>query len=244
MTASYSSAAAYGAELLGTAVLVVGGVGTAVLAGDSVGTPGIALAFGLTLLALAYAIGPISGCHVNPAVTLGALLTRRISAVRAAGYVVAQLIGGVVGAAVVLAIASGKPGYSITADGLGTNGYGSASAGGYGLLPVAITEVVATALLVFVVLSVTASHAPGVAVGLPIGLTLVTVHLLAIGIDSTSVNPARSFGPAVLSGHLALNQLWVFVVFPLLGGVLAAGCYTLFDRGRNGQDDPLRKAYV
>ncbi|GGG20071.1 aquaporin Z [Rhodococcoides trifolii] len=233
MTVEYSAPTVYAAEGIGTAILVIGGVGTAVLAGDTVGTPGIALAFGLTLLALAFSIGPISGCHVNPAVTLGAMLAGRISAVRAAGYVVAQLVGALVGAAVVLAIASGRPGYDKAVDGLGTNGYGSASTGGYGLVPVAITEIVLTALLVGVVLAVTAPHAPSAAVGVPIGLTLTVIHLIAIGIDSTSVNPARSFGPALLAGDLALSQLWVFVVFPLIGGALAAGVYRLLDAGRN-----------
>ncbi len=148
------------AEGLGTAILVIGGVGTAVLAGDTVGTVGIALAFGLTLLALVFAIGPVSGCHVNPAVTLGALLAGRIDVRRAAGYVAAQVIGAIIGAALVLVVASGRPGYSIDVDGLGTNGFDSASKGGYGLLPVAIIEIVATAILVFVVLAVTSRNAP------------------------------------------------------------------------------------
>ncbi|MCX6469710.1 aquaporin [Williamsia herbipolensis] len=223
-----STARAATAEGIGTGLLVVGGVGTAVLAGDSVGTIGIALAFGLTLLALVFAIGPISGCHVNPAVTLGVLLSRGIEPARAAVYVVAQVIGAIAGAAVVLAVASGRPGYSRAADGLGTNGFGSASTGGYGLVPVAIIEVVATAILVFVVLSATSRTASAPhAAGVPIGLTLTVLHLVAIGIDSTSVNPARSIGPAVLTGHLALSQLWVFIVFPLVGAVIAASVHRL-----------------
>lgn len=232
MSDTHSPGSMYAAEGLGTALLVIGGVGTAVLAGDTVGTPGIALAFGLTLLFLVYSIGPISGCHVNPAVTLGVLMTRGISAARAAGYVVAQLIGALAGAAVVLAIASGRPGYDRAVDGLGTNGYGAESPGEYNLLSVALVEIVATAILVFVVLSVTASHAPKIAAGVPIGLTLVVLHLLAIGIDSTSVNPARSFGPAVLAGGASLSQLWVFVVFPLIGGALAAVIHRGLDVGR------------
>lgn len=212
------------AEMVGTAILVIGGVGTAVLAGDTVGTLGIALAFGLTLLALVFAIGSISGCHVNPAVTLGLLITRRIAVRRAAVYVVAQVIGGIVGAAIVLIVASGRLGYDVGRDGLGTNGFGTASAGGYGLFPVAVVEIVATALLVFVVLRATAptAAAPSAA-GVPIGLTLTVVHIIAIGIDSTSVNPARSIGPAVFADHLALSQLWVFIVFPLVGATVAAG---------------------
>lgn len=216
------------AEGVGTAVLVIGGVGTAVLAGDTVGTVGIALAFGLTLLALVFSIGPVSGCHVNPAVTLGVLVSRRIDARRAIAYVVAQVLGAIVGAALVLVIASGRPGYRIDSDGLGTNGFGSASKAGYGLLPVAIVEVVATAILVFVVLAVTARSAPtSTAVGVPIGLTLTVLHLIAIGIDSTSVNPARSLGPALFAGDLALSQLWAFIVFPLLGALLAAGLHRI-----------------
>ncbi|MBJ7289966.1 aquaporin [Williamsia sp.] len=222
------------AEGVGTAVLVIGGVGTAVLAGDTVGTVGIALAFGLTLLALVFAIGPISGCHVNPAVTLGVLVSGRIEVRRALAYVAAQVLGAIIGAALVLVIASGRPGYSVDADGLGTNGFGSASKGGYGLVPVAIIEMVATAILVFVVLAVTARSAPSsTAVGVPIGLTLTVLHLIAIGIDSTSVNPARSIGPALFAGDLALSQLWAFIVFPLLGALVAAGLHrVVFDESR------------
>ncbi|MGB3771555.1 MAG: aquaporin [Rhodococcus sp. (in: high G+C Gram-positive bacteria)] len=230
MSASQSPVSMYVAEGVGTAILVIGGVGTAVLAGDEVGTLGVALAFGLTLLALVYAIGPVSGCHVNPAVTLGVLLTRGMSAARAAGYVVAQAVGAVVGAAVVFAVASGRPGYEVSVDGLGTNGYLADSPGGYNLLSVAIVEIVATAILVFVVLAVTSAQAPTVAVGVPIGLTLTVVHLVSIGVDSTSVNPARSFGPALLAGDV--GQLWVFVVFPLVGAAIAALLRRALDAGR------------
>jgi aquaporin Z len=210
------------AEAIGTAVLVIGGVGTAVLAGKTVGTVGIALAFGLTLAALVYAIGPISGCHVNPAITLAMAIRRRISPVEAIGYVVAQVVGAIVGAAVVLLIASGRPGYSVDVDGLGTNGYGAQSTGGYGLLPVAVIEIVLTAVLVFVVFAATDSIATPAGAGVAIGATLVVAHLIAIGIDSTSVNPARSLGPALFAGGTALGQLWVFIVFPLVGGVVGA----------------------
>ncbi|WP_415974556.1 aquaporin [Rhodococcus sp. 077-4] len=210
------------AETLGTALLVIFGVGTAVVGGDTVGTPGIALAFGLTLLALVYAIGPISGCHVNPAVTVGALIARAITPIRAVFYILAQAIGALIGAAVVLTVASGRPGYSLSSDGLGTNGFAGSSPGEYGLASVALFETIATATLVLVVLATTArSVHPALAAGIPIGLTLTVVHLLGIGIDSTSVNPARSFGPALLAGGPALSQLWVFVVFPVLGAVLA-----------------------
>ncbi|MDI9931232.1 aquaporin [Rhodococcus sp. IEGM 1354] len=216
------SISALGAEGLGTALLVVFGVGTAVVAGDTVGTPGIALAFGLTLLALVYAIGPISGCHINPAVTVGALIARAITPITAAFYIVAQAIGALIGAVIVLALASGRPGYSLSSDGLGTNGFADSSPGAYDLASVAVFEIIATATLVLVVLATTARSAhPALAAGIPIGLTLTVLHLLGIGIDSTSVNPARSFGPALIAGGPALSQLWVFVVFPVLGAVLA-----------------------
>ena len=220
------------AEAIGTAVLVVGGVGTAVLAGKTVGTVGIALAFGLTLAALVYAIGPVSGCHVNPAITLAMALRRRITPVVAVAYVVAQVIGAVLGAAIVLVVASGRPGYSIDADGLGTNGYGAQSTGGYGLLPVAVIEIVLTAVLVLVVLAATDSIATPAGAGVAIGATLVVAHLIAIGIDSTSVNPARSLGPALFAGGSALSQLWVFVVFPLIGGVVGAVLHLAISSGR------------
>ena len=217
-----AAARTYLAELLGTAVLVVGGVGTAVLAGDSVGTVGVALAFGFTLLALAYAIGPISGCHVNPAVTLGVLLAGRLSARDAAGYVVAQIVGAAAGAGIVYGIAVGRPGYDLATDGLGTNGWGTNSPLGFNLGAAALVEVVGTFLLVFVVLSATDRLAQTAFAGIPIGITLVVIHLLAIGVDSTSVNPARSIGPALLARGDALGQLWAFVVFPLVGAGLAA----------------------
>ncbi|OZD67053.1 aquaporin [Rhodococcus sp. 05-340-1] len=220
------SVSALAAEGLGTALLVIFGVGTAVIAGDTVGTPGIALAFGLTLLALVYAIGPISGCHINPAVTIGALIARAITPIKAAFYIAAQAVGAVIGALIVLFVASGRPGYDISSDGLGTNGFGSSSPGEYGLVSVAVFETIATGLLVLVVLATTAPTLhPVVAAGIPIGLTLTVVHLLGIGIDSTSVNPARSLGPALVAGGPALSQLWVFVVFPVLGAVIAGSIH-------------------
>lgn len=226
------------AEFLGTAVLVLGGVGTAVLAGDAVGDLGVALAFGFTLLALAYALGPISGCHINPAVTLGLLTAGRISAGRAAGYIGAQLAGGLAGAGLVAAIATGRAGYTLAVDGLGANGYDTASADGYGLPAVALTEVLLTFVLVFVVLAATDQIGEVAFAGIPIGITLVVVHLVAIPIDGTSVNPARSLGPALLSGGTALSQVWVFLLAPLLGGVAAALVHRgLFTGTRPVSDD-------
>lgn len=215
----------FAAEFLGTAVLVVGGVGTAVFAGGTVGDLGVALAFGLTLVAMAYAIGPLSGCHINPAVTVGLLAAGRINGRDAIGYVIAQLVGGIAGAGVLLAIVSTRPGYSIAADGLGANTYGAASQNHYPLSGVVAAEIVLTFLLVFVVLAATDRLAEAANAGLPIGFTLAVIHLIAIPIDGTSVNPARSLGPALFSGATALGRLPVFLIAPLVGALLAALVY-------------------
>lgn len=220
------------AEFVGTFVLVFFGVGAAVfgISGDgAVGTPGVtavgaagvALAFGFVLLALAYAIGPVSGCHVNPAVTLGVLLNRGITPVEAVGYVIAQVAGAVAGAGVLrLLVASGAVDRT---GGLGTNDYGAAiNAGGAFLL-----EVVLTFLLVFVVLLVTGGHpAPGAA-GLAIGASLTVIHLVGIPLTGTSVNPARSLGPALFNGGDSLAHVWLFIVAPLVGAVVAWAVFSL-----------------
>ncbi|WP_082556885.1 aquaporin [Modestobacter sp. Leaf380] len=221
------------AEFLGTALLVVGGVGTAVAAPDT-GTVGIALAFGLTLLVLAFTIGPVSGCHVNPAVTLGALVARRIEPAAAGVYVVAQLLGGLLGAGVVYGIRSADPTFSLSADGLGTNGWGEASTGGYGIGAALIVEFVLTALLVLTVLAATARTSNAAVAGVPIGLALVVAHLVAVPVDGTSVNPARSLGVALLSGGTALEQVWLFLVVPLVGAVAAALLHRFFWAGDGG----------
>ena len=217
------------AETGGTAVLVIGGVGTAVLA-PQVGPIGIALAFGITLLVLVYVVGPVSGCHLNPAVTLGMYLRRRISAAHAGLYVLGQVVGGLVGAAVVYFIASGRDGYQRAIDGLGANGWGSASSGGYQLTATLLVEVVLTALLVFTVLTVTANDELTAIAALPIGAVLTLCHLIAIPIDGTSVNPARSVASAVFAGGPALGQVWAFILAPLAGGALAALAYRFFSR--------------
>ncbi|MHA3705097.1 aquaporin [Jatrophihabitans sp. YIM 134969] len=209
------------AEFLGTGLLVIGGVGVAVLAPEA-GPLGIALAFGLTLLVLAYAIGPVSGCHINPAVTLGMTLTGRLNPVEAVGYIVAQVLGAIGGTAVVYAVASNRAGYTEATDGIGANGWGAASSGGYGQTAAIIVEVVLTFLLVYTVLTVTASTVNAATAGLPIGFALLVCHLVAVPIDGTSVNPARSIGPALFAGGDAISQLWVFLVFPLIGAVAAA----------------------
>jgi aquaporin Z len=197
-----------------------------VLAGDRIGWLGIAFAFGLSLLAMAYVVGPISGCHINPAVTLGALLAGKLERRMAIGYWVAQVVGAILAAALLLLIAKGiAGGYDPVTSGFGTNGYDARSPNHYGLLSVAVAEVVLTALLIVTVLGSTDVAAPVGFAGLPIGLVLVLIHLVSIPIDGTSVNPARSIGPALFAGSAALAQLWVFIVAPLVGGALGAGVY-------------------
>jgi aquaporin Z len=225
-------------EFLGTAILVFIAVGVATLmfgfglAGGSVaaGVVTTAFAFGLTLLALVYMIGPISGSHVNPAVTVGALLTGRISLPEAAGYWIAQFAGGIVGALVLWGTLGTSPLYHRTRTGLGTDGWGSASmihisAGGAFAF-----ETILTAIFVFVVLRVTSATANAATAAVAIGLTLTVVHLVGIPVTGTSVNPARSLGPALIVGGTALSQVWLFIVAPLVGGALAAGLHRLLYR--------------
>jgi len=225
------------AELLGTGLLVYVAVGVATLsfgfgtAGDSfaAGVVATAFAFGLVLLALAYVLGPISGCHVNPAVTLGALLSGGISIVEAVGYWIAQFAGGILGALLLWATFSDSPFYSRDSTGLGANGWGSDSPIEIGWGGAFLIEVVLTALFVFVVLSITGKTANATVAGLTVGFTLGVVHLLGIPVTGTSVNPARSLGPAVVVGGEALEQVWLFIVAPLAGGVLAAGLHWLLN---------------
>jgi aquaporin Z len=223
------------AELLGTGLLVYVGVGVATLsfgfgtAGSSfaAGVVATALAFGLVLLVLTYALGPVSGCHVNPAVTIGALLAGRIQLLEAAGYWAAQFIGGVLGALLLWGTFACSPLYSRSTTGLGADGWGAASpihinAGGAFLI-----EAVLTTLFVFIVLSVTSKTANAAMAGLAIGLSLSVCHLVGIPVTGTSVNPARSLGPALIVGGTALSQVWLFIVAPLVGGILAAGLHLL-----------------
>jgi aquaporin Z len=216
----------YLAEAIGTGVLVIGGCGSAVLAGDKIGFLGVSIAFGLSLLAMVYTIGPISGCHINPAVTVGLLVARKIEPRAAGCYVVAQIVGAIVGAAIVWLIASGAPGgYDPAVKGLAANGYDAHSPGGYGLVAALVAEVVLTAFLIFTVLGATDVKAPVGFAGLAIGLVLTLIHLVGIPVTNTSVNPARSIGPAVFVGGWALAQLWLFIVAPLVGAGLAAVLY-------------------
>ncbi len=217
------------AEFIGTFWLVLGGCGSAVLAasfpGLGVGYLGVAFAFGLTVLTMAYALGPISGAHLNPAVSVGLWASRRFPASDLAPYVAAQVLGGIVGAAVLLVIASGKEGFSL-ASGLGANGYGAHSPGGYSLGAGLVCELVMTFMFVLVILGATDDkRAPKGFAGLTIGLALTLIHIVTIPVTGTSVNPARSTGPALLVGGWALAQLWLFWLAPLAGAALAGLAY-------------------
>jgi len=216
----------YIAELIGTFALVLGGVGCAVLAGPSVGAAGVALAFGFSLMAMVYAIGPISGCHINPAVTIGLWLSGKFHRRFVAGYLIAQVVGAVIATLVVFIIAKGNAlGYSAAESGLGANGYGLHSPAEFGLGAALLTEIVMTCLFVLVVLFATDARAPVGFAGLAIGVALTLVHLVSIPVTNTSVNPARSLGPALFVGGWALAQLWVFIVAPLVGGAAAAAIH-------------------
>jgi aquaporin Z len=218
---------AYLAELVGTFVLVFGGCGSAVLAGTHIGFAGVALAFGLSLLAMVYTVGPISGCHVNPAVTLGLWLSGKFAGHRVAGYMAAQVIGAILAAAVLLIVANGAQGFDPIATGFASNGYGDRSPGHFGLGAAVVCEVVMTAFLVLTVLGATDVPAPVGFAGVAIGLMLTLIHLVSIPVTNTSVNPARSIGPALFAGAAAIGQLWLFVLAPLAGGALAAGLYAM-----------------
>lgn len=218
----------YAAELVGTFVLVFIGVGSAVLAGSHIGFAGVALAFGLALLVMVYTIGPISGCHVNPAVTFGVWLSKRIGIKDAIGYVIAQIIGGILAAGLLLYVAQGiAGGYSASASGLGADGFGLHSPDHYSMAAGFVIEVVLTAFLVLVILGSTDIKAPVGFAGIAIGLALTMVHLVGIPVTNMSVNPARSIGPAVFVGGWALDQIWLFIVAPLIGGAVAAGVYRI-----------------
>ncbi|MBV8811214.1 MAG: aquaporin Z [Acidobacteriaceae bacterium] len=219
----------YFAEFVGTFVLVFGGCGAAVLAGDKIGFAGVAFAFGLSLLAMVYTIGHISGCHINPAVTLGLLIAKKFESRYAVGYWVAQILGAIVAAACLLIIAKGTPnGYDPGALGFAANGFGAHSPGHYGLGAAFFAEVILTFFLVLTVIGATDLKAPVGFAGIPIGLVLVLIHLVGIPVTNTSVNPARSIGPALFVGGWALGQLWLFIVAPLVGAVLAAVVYRGF----------------
>ncbi|MEM1081199.1 MAG: aquaporin [Pseudomonadota bacterium] len=216
------------AELIGTFTLVLLGCGAAVLAGDVIGVAGIAFAFGFALIAMAYGIGPVSGCHINPAVSLAAFTAGRMPAGEMVGYIVAQCIGALLGALVLMLIANGQmAGYDAATSGLGQNGWGEGYNGEFTGSVAFLFEFVATALFVIVILGATQKQGAGQVAGLAIGLALVVIHLVGIQITGTSVNPARSLGPAVVVGGEAMAQLWLFIAAPLAGGVVGGGLFRL-----------------
>jgi len=218
----------YMAEFIGTFWLVLGGCGSAVLAATfpdvGIGFLGVALAFGLTLLTMAFAIGHISGCHINPAVSFGLWAGGRFPAKDLLPYVTAQVLGGIVAGGILYLIASGKAGFELSA-GFAANGYGAHSPGGYGLSAALICEVVMTMMFLFVIMGATDERAPKGLAPIAIGLCLTLIHLISIPVTNTSVNPARSTGVAVFMGGWALSQLWLFWVAPIIGGILGGVLY-------------------
>lgn len=220
------------AEGIGTFWLVLGGCGAAVLAGSGIGTLGVSLAFGLSLLTMAYAIGPVSGCHLNPAVTIGLVIGKRFDGGDAIGYIIAQVIGATLAAYVITHIAGGHAGWDIS-KGLAANGFGEHSPGGYDMQAAFLTEFVMTALFVFIIMGTTEKGSFSTMAPLAIGLTLCLIHLITIPVTNTSVNPARSTGPALLMQGWALDQLWLFWVAPILGGIAGGWGYNYFHTCKN-----------
>jgi len=218
------------AEFIGTFWLVLGGCGSAVLAAGypelGIGFVGVSLAFGLTVLTMAYAIGHVSGCHLNPAVSVGLLLAGRFDAKDLLPYVIAQVLGGVAGAGVLYLIASGKADFSL-AGGMASNGYAAHSPGGYTVAAAFLTEVVMTSIFLIVILGATDRRAPPGFAPIAIGLCLTLIHLISIPVTNTSVNPARSTGPAIFVGGWAMSQLWLFWLSPILGAALGAFAYKI-----------------
>lgn len=218
----------YFAEFVGTFILVLFGVGTAVVAGDKVGVIGIALAFGLALVCAAYGIGPVSGCHINPAVSLGVFVAGRMTIGEMIGYWAGQFLGGAFGAWIVFTIASGvQGGYNVAQSGLGQNGWGTGYQGEYSMIAALVFEIVATLIFLVVILGSTQKSAPSGFAGLVIGLSLTAIHLFGIRIDGTSVNPARSLGPALFVGGTAISQVWLFFVGPFIGAIVAGLLFRL-----------------
>jgi len=218
----------YVAEFIGTFSLVFFGCGSAVIAGitgsgpSGIGLLGIAIAFGFALVAMAYAIGGISGCHINPAVTIGFLTAGKIEIKDAIGYMVAQFLGAIVASGITYMILLGRPDFTMGEWALGANGWGEGYGGGYNMMSALIIEVVMTFLFIFVILGTTSKFGNGMMAGLAMGVTLMLIHLVAIPVTGTSVNPARSLGPAIFAGGKALSQLWLFFVAPVAGAILAA----------------------
>ncbi|UVJ46495.1 aquaporin Z [Pseudomonas sp. LS1212] len=216
------------AELIGTFWLVLGGCGSAVLAAAfpdvGIGLLGVSFAFGLTVLTMAFAIGHISGCHLNPAVSVGLVAGGRFPAKELPAYIAAQVIGGILAAALIYFIASGKAGFDLSG-GLASNGYGEHSPGGYSLAAGLASEVVMTAMFLLIIMGATDKRAPAGFAPIAIGLTLTLIHLISIPVTNTSVNPARSTGPALIVGGWAIQQLWMFWVAPIIGAIIGGGLY-------------------
>jgi aquaporin Z len=225
-----------GAEFIGTFWLVLGGCGSAVLAATfpdlGIGFVGVALAFGLTVLTMAFAIGHISGCHLNPAVSIGLWSGGRFSASEVGPYIIAQVAGGIAGAAVLYVIATGQVGFDVTA-GFASNGYAEHSPGGYSLTSALVIEVVMTFMFLIIILGATDKRAPKGFAPLAIGLGLTLIHLISIPVTNTSVNPARSTGVAIFQGDWALSQLWLFWLAPIIGAILAGVVYRWFEADDN-----------
>ena len=217
------------AEFIGTMWLVLGGCGSAVLAAGypelGIGFTGVAIAFGLTVLTMAYAIGHISGCHLNPAVSIGLWIGGRFDGKELLPYIVAQILGGIAGASILYVIATGKAGFEL--GGFASNGYGAHSPDGYSMLAALVTEIVMTFMFLIIILGATHSRAPKGFAGLAIGLGLTLIHLISIPVTNTSVNPARSISQAVFAGGWALDQLWLFIVAPIFGALLAGFVYKI-----------------
>lgn len=218
-----------GAEFFGTFWLVLGGCGTAVLAGSSVGTLGISLAFGLTVLTMVYAVGGISGGHFNPAVSFGLWAGGRFSGKDLFPYIVAQVLGAILAAGAIYFMASGKAGFELKPGALASNGYGIHSPGQYPYMAALVAEVLMTFFFLFIILGATDKRAPKGFAGIAIGLALTLIHLISIPTTNTSVNPARSTGPALIEGGIALQQLWFFWVMPIIGAILAGIVYKWFE---------------
>ena len=221
------------AEFIGTFWLVLGGCGAAVLAagfpGFGIGFAGVALAFGLTVLTMAFAIGHISGCHLNPAVSVGLTVAGRFKASELPAYVIAQVLGAIAAAAILAWIASGAPGFDLY-DGLASNGYGEHSPGGYSMQSGFVTEIIMTLMFLFIILGATDKRAPAGFAPIAIGLGLTLIHLISIPVTNTSVNPARSTGPAIIVGGWAIAQLWMFWVAPIIGAAIAGLIYRWFEK--------------
>ncbi len=228
----------YIAELLGTMALVFFGCGSAVVGGSAnvagapLGYVGVAAAFGVVVLVMVYAIGPISGCHINPAITVAMLVAKKINKKDAIMYIIFQCVGATIGAAVLWIIASGMPGYNVAINGLGQNGYDAASPGKFALYAGFFAEIVLTFFFLLVIFGATSEKAPKGFAGIAIGLTLFIVHLVGIPVTGTSVNPARSLGPAIFAGATAFAQLWMFWVAPIIGAVIAAFVWKVFLEGK------------